>query len=120
MGKPFKNIFLQADDSSCANEALQLIFSDSLDNKSLMFDLSKLLNEENNLSTLTSVNPTRINLTTSNVQPMLIPKRSVNNSMSSDMQLDMDETFSAPQTTPSSSVGAFGNNSSYGTSPLQA
>merc|ERR1719334_2241366 len=37
------------------------------------------------------------------------------------MQLDMDETFSGPHTTPSSSLGgAFGNSSSYSASPLAA
>ena len=118
----FMIFLLQADESSPASEALQLILADSLDNKSLMFDLSKLLNEDNNLTNLSTVNPTRITLSSvSNVQPMLIPKRSVTSSMCSDtMNLDMDDTFSAPHTTPSSSLGAFGNNSSYGTSPLQA
>ena len=104
---------------AAASEALQLIFADSgLDNKGgLMFDLSKLLNEEAGLSNLSAVNPSRITLASSNVQPMLIPKRSGNHD---NLQLDMDDTFSAPHTTPSSSVGAFGNNSSYGASPLQA
>ncbi len=81
-----------------------------------MFDLTKLLNEDNNLSNLSVVNPSRVSLT-NNVQPMLIPKRSTN---SHEMQLDMDEAFSGPQITPSSSLGAFGANSSYGASPLQA
>jgi len=115
----------EAEESSPASEALQLIFADSdIDNKSLMFDLSKLLNEENNLTnTINTVNPTRITLTTSsnisNGQPMLIPKRTVSSTVvSGDMQLEMDDTFSGPQTaTPSSSLGAF--NSSYGASPLQ-
>ena len=80
-----------------------------------MFDLTKLLNEDNNLSNLSLVNPSLVSLST-NVQPMLIPRRSMN---SHEMQLDMDETFSAPQTTPSSSLGAFGANSSYGASPQQ-
>merc|ERR1719245_2725012 len=46
---------------------------------------------------------------------MLIPRRTTADTMI----VEMDETFSAPQTTPSSSVGAFGNNSSYGASPQQ-
>ena len=101
----------QAHESSPASEALQFILSDSLDNKNLMFDLSKLLSEDQSLA---AVPPTRVTLNSSNnVQPMLIPRRTT-----ADMMIvEMDETFSAPQTTPSSSVGAFGNNSSYGASP---
>jgi len=107
-------------ESSPASEALQLIFADSnIDAKSIMFDLSKLLNEDHNL---TAINPTRIAISAPTAPPMLIPKRSQTNSFSAStaegMQLDMDETFSGPQTTPSSSLGAFGNGSSYGASPL--
>ena len=41
----------QAPESSPASEALQLIFADSgLDGKSIMLDLSKLLNEDPNLA----------------------------------------------------------------------
>lgn len=101
-------------ESSPASEALQLILSDSLDNKNLMFDLSKLLSED---QSLTAVPPTRITLnSSSNVQPMLIPRRTM---AEDNMIVEMEDTFSAPQTTPSSSVGAFGNNSSYGASPQQ-
>merc|ERR1719195_514532 len=101
----------EAHESSPASEALQFILSDSLDNKNLMFDLSKLLSEDQSLA---AVPPTRVTLNSSNnVQPMLIPRRTT-----ADMMIvEMDETFTAPQTTPSSSVGAFGNNSSYGASP---
>jgi len=107
-------------ESSPASEALQLIFADSsIDPKSIMFDLSKLLNEDQNL---TAINPTRIAISAPTAPPMLIPKRSQTNtfsvSNSESMQLDMDETFSGPHTTPSSSLGAFGNESSYGASPL--
>jgi hypothetical protein len=84
-----------------------------------MFDLTKLLNEDHNL---TAINPTRIAISAPTAPPMLIPKRSQTNSFlvstSEGMQLDMDDTFSAPQTTPSSSLGPFGNGSSYGASPL--
>ena len=78
-----------------------------------MFDLSKLLSEDQSLS-MAAVPPTRISLNNSNVQPMLIPRRTttiIDN-------IEMEDTFSAA--TPSSSVGAFGNNSSYGASPQQA
>lgn len=89
-----------------------------------MFDLTKLLNEDSSLSNLSTVNPTRITLNGSQVQPMLIPKRQVNSSsMSSDthMNIEMDpDTFSGPHTTPSSSIGAMASNSSYGASPLMA
>jgi len=110
----------EAHESSPASEALQLIFSDSnIDAKSIMFDLTKLLNEDHNL---TAINPTRIAISAPTAPPMLIPKRSQTNaftiSTSEGMQLDMDDTFSGPHTTPSSSLGAFGNGSSYGASPL--
>lgn len=99
-------------ESSPASEALQLILSDSLDNKNLMFDLSKLLSEDQSLA---AVPPTRITLnSSSNVQPMLIPRRT---GTEDNMIVEMEDTFSAP--TPSSSVGAFGNSSSYGASPQQ-
>jgi len=110
----------EAHESSPASEALQLIFSDSnIDAKSIMFDLTKLLNEDHNL---TAINPTRIAISAPTAPPMLIPKRSQTNSFivstSEGMVMDMDETFSGPHTTPSSSLGAFGNGSSYGASPL--
>lgn len=110
----------ESHESSPASEALQLIFADSnVDAKSIMFDLTKLLNEDHNL---TAINPTRIAISAPTAPPMLIPKRSQTNSFlvstSEGMQLDMDDTFSAPQTTPSSSLGPFGNGSSYGASPL--
>jgi len=110
----------EAHESSPASEALQLIFADSnIDAKSIMFDLTKLLNEDQNL---TAINPTRIAISAPTAPPMLIPKRSQTNSFTistnESMQLDTDETFSGPQTTPSSSLGAFGNGSSYGASPL--
>ena len=101
---------MQAHESSPASEALQFILSDSLDNKNLMFDLSKLLSEDQSLA---AVPPTRISLN-SNVQPMLIPRRTTTASTIMD-NIEMEDTFSAA--TPSSSVGAFGNNSSYGASP---
>lgn len=106
-------------ESSPASEALQLILQDSgLDTKSIMIDLTKLLNEDPNL---TSVNPSRISLAPPTCNPpMLIPKRSQMNSFvvqSNEVNnMDMDETFSGPQTT-SSSLGAYGG-SSYGASPL--
>jgi len=108
----------EAHESSPASEALQLIFADSnIDAKSMMFDLTKLLNEDHNL---TAINPTRIAISAPTAPPMLIPKRSQTNmfTVSESMQMDMDETFSGPQITPSSSLGAFGNGSSYGASPL--
>jgi len=103
----------EAHESSPASEALQLILSDSLDNKNLMFDLSKLLSEDQSLA---AVPPTRISLN-SNVQPMLIPRRSTTTSSNIIDNIEMEDTFSVA--TPSSSVGAFGNNSSYGASPQQ-
>ena len=104
---------VQAHESSPASEALQFILSDSLDNKNLMFDLSKLLSEDQSLA---AVPPTRISLN-SNVQPMLIPRRSTTTSSNIIDNIEMEDTFSVA--TPSSSVGAFGNNSSYGASPQQ-
>eukprot|EP00092_Neocalanus_flemingeri_P002603 GFUD01002790.1.p1 GENE.GFUD01002790.1~~GFUD01002790.1.p1 ORF type:complete len:683 (+),score=152.60 GFUD01002790.1:326-2374(+) len=109
----------EAHESSPASEALQLIFSDSnIDAKSIMFDLTKLLNEDHNL---TAINPTRIAISAPTAPPMLIPKRSQTNAFSvcvssEGMELGTDDTFSGPHTTPSSSLGAFG--SSYGASPL--
>ena len=53
MSQPCLNCQLshQAPESSPASEALQLIFADSgLDGKSIMLDLSKLLNEDPNLA----------------------------------------------------------------------
>eukprot|EP00090_Calanus_glacialis_P033205 TRINITY_DN5507_c0_g1_i1.p1 TRINITY_DN5507_c0_g1~~TRINITY_DN5507_c0_g1_i1.p1 ORF type:complete len:684 (-),score=156.11 TRINITY_DN5507_c0_g1_i1:2253-4304(-) len=116
----FIQVKSESHESSPASEALQLIFADSnVDAKSMMFDLTKLLNEDHNL---TAINPTRIAISAPGAPPMLIPKRSQTNtflvSTSEGMQMDMDDTFSAPQTTPSSSFGPFGNGSSYGASPL--
>jgi len=64
----------ESHESSPASEALQLIFADSnVDAKSIMFDLTKLLNEDHNL---TAINPTRIAISAPTAPPMLIPKRS--------------------------------------------
>ena len=81
-----------------------------------MLDLSKLLAEDQSGMMGAAPGQTRISLAPSSLQPaappMLIPRRS------EAMQLDLDtDTFSAPHTTPSSSL--LGAGSSYGTSPLQ-
>jgi len=69
----------EAPESSPASEALQLIFADSgLDGKSIMLDLSKLLNEDPNLANqlASSTNQTRISISAPTAPPMQIPKRS--------------------------------------------
>ena len=74
----FPQVKTEAPESS-ASEALQLIFADSgLDSKSIMLDLSKLLNDDPNLaSQLSGSNhQTRISISAPTAPPMQIPKRS--------------------------------------------
>lgn len=98
-------------ESSPASEALQLIFADSgLDSRSIMLDLSKLLNDDPNLAHQLAGNNQRITLSAPQAPPMLIPKRSQVNSFSSEA-MDMEDS-SAPHFTSS-----FGASSSYGASP---
>jgi len=103
----------EAPESSPASEALQLIFADSgLDGKSIMLDLSKLLNEDPNLANqlASSNNQTRISISAPTAPPMQIPKRSQVNSFASE-GMDMDD--SSVQFASSS----YGAGSSYGASP---
>ena len=70
-------IIPQVPESSPASEALQLIFADSgLDSRSIMLDLSKLLNDDPNLAHQLAGNNQRITLSAPQAPPMLIPKRS--------------------------------------------
>ena len=70
-------ILRQVPESSPASEALQLIFADSgLDSRSIMLDLSKLLNDDPNLAHQLAGNNQRITLSAPQAPPMLIPKRS--------------------------------------------
>jgi len=99
-------------ESSPASEALQLIFADSgLDGKSIMLDLTKLLNDDPNLASQlgSSNNQTRISISSPIAPPMQIPKRSQVNSFASE---GMDIEDSSVQF-----ASSYGAGSSYGASP---
>ena len=64
-------------ESSPASEALQLIFADSgLDSRSIMLDLSKLLNDDPNLAHQLAGNNQRITLSAPQAPPMQIGRAS--------------------------------------------
>lgn len=108
-------------DSSPASEALQLILTESaVDPKSIMFDLSKFLQENTSLGHVN--NQQRVIVSAPSYYALQggvpIPKRSTSSSYALPGDtLDIEEVYSGPDTTPSSSGALGAGGSSYGASP---
>jgi hypothetical protein len=112
VGEESVQVKTEATESSPASEALQLIFADSgIDSRSIMLDLSKLLNDDPNLANQLAGgnNQTRISISAPTAPPMQIPKRSQMNLFTSE---GMDTEDSSVQF-----ASSYGAGSSYGASP---